>query len=245
VSEAIHLWTVRLHASDEEADALETVLSPDELERRRQFKFPVLRNRFAVSRAALRILLARELSALPQDLKFNYGRYGKPYLPGASDLQFNSSHTDDLFACAMTRGSEIGLDIEKLKALPDAVQLAQSYFCPEELQQLSDLPTEEQQAAFFRCWTRKEAYLKAVGTGLSTDLNSFRVTMRPGDPPRLVHIDHQVSRAADWNLHDLDGIPGHAGAIAYSGEPKSIVRHPVWTPAELLSSVSREQRGSL
>ena len=202
-----------------------------------QFKFEHLQHAFAVSRAALRILLAQRLSVSPRAVQFAYGPYGKPRVEHPF-LRFNSSHTAELFACAVTEECELGIDIERLKPMPDAEQIARSYFCPEEVAEFVTLVSPEQQeAAFFRCWTRKEAYLKATGTGLSTDLNSFQVTLLPGDPPAFVHVQNSTAEARYWTLQDLSGIAGHAGAIAYRHSPLPLQQHDTLTAEGLLKLV--------
>lgn len=238
----IHLWTVRLEASAAQVEPLTKLLSPDESARMRQFKFDSLQSRFAVSHAALRLILSRYLDIAPVTFVFAYGKNGKPYLED-SLFYFNSSHTDELFACAVTVQCDVGLDIEKIKPMPDGEQIARSYFCPEELEEFLALEGEEQQAAFFRCWTRKEAYLKATGTGLSTDLNSFQVTLRAQYPARLLHIDHNRRAASRWTIQDLDSIPGHAGALAYKDQPRTVLRQPMMTVEDLLELTNGEPDG--
>lgn len=223
---SIAIWIVRLQASDGQIKQLAALLSPDEKARRDRFVGKHLQDAFTISRGALRIVLGRALSLKPNALQFSYGRYGKPRLEHSSSLHFNSSHTRELVACAVTEGCEIGIDIEKIESLPDAEAIAQSYFCPEELADLHTLQSkEEQQAAFYRCWTRKEAYLKAIGTGLSTDLNSFGVTLLPDTKPAFIHVGHSHEEAKHWTLQDLGPIPGHSSAIAYRDQPRHLLWH--------------------
>jgi 4'-phosphopantetheinyl transferase len=229
----IDIWTVRLDASELPPRELIELLSPDEQNRMQQFKFEHRQHAFALSRAALRILLAQRLPIAPRAIEFVYGPYGKPRVEHPS-LRFNSSHTSELFACALNEECDIGIDIERTKPLPDAEQIARSYFCPEEVAEFVTLGSEQQEAAFFRCWTRKEAFLKATGTGLSTDLNSFGVTLLPNDPPAFVHVHHSKMEARQWTLQDLSDIPGHTGAVAYRHSPLPLQQHETLTAEDLL-----------
>ncbi|WP_313135546.1 4'-phosphopantetheinyl transferase family protein [Paracoccus jeotgali] len=200
---SLDLWQWRLDGRDA------CDLSADEQARAARFVFDRDRARYIAGRAALRRILGRYLGRAPRDIRFRYGAFGRPLVAG---LSFNLSHTGDLAALVVAPVADLplGIDIETVRPIEMAV--AEAHFAAPEMATLRALPDAGQQAAFYRCWTRKEAYLKAIGTGLSTDLSSFCVTLAPGDPPRL------LSCAGDepgrWTLLDLATPEGIAGALA-------------------------------
>lgn len=197
---SVDLWQWRLTDPDTR------YLSPDEHARAARFVFARDRDRYVAGRARLRHILGGYLQTLPQDVRFDYGAHGRPAVRG---IDFNLSHTDDLAMLAVARDLVLGVDIEAVRPITD---LPTTQFSPAEQRALAALPTPLQREAFFRCWTRKEAWLKAKGTGLATDLASFEVTLAPGDPPRLLRCDGDD--AAAWVLCDLSPAPGIAGALA-------------------------------
>jgi 4'-phosphopantetheinyl transferase len=231
----IAIWIVSLQATNEQKEQLAALLSSDEKTRKDRFVGKPLQDAFTMSRGALRVILGQALAMKPDAVQFQYGRHGKPQLAQSSSWCFNSSHTNELFSCALTRDCEIGIDIEQTKPLPDAEAIARSYFCPEELADLHTLSNnEEQQEAFYRCWTRKEDYLKATGTGLWTDLNSFQVTLLPHADPAFIHVGHSDEEAKHWTIQELSDIPGHSGAIAYRDRPRRLQRSSIFTVGQLL-----------
>ena len=223
----VHLWIVRLEASEENFARALACLAPEETARFQRFHFEKHRRAFALGRAALRELLGSYVGMEPAAVRFEYGPQGKPALAGAltSDaclLRFNVSNSGNLAAYAFTMGCEIGVDIEQHRALHDFENIARRFFSPEETAELLELPEEEKTEAFFHCWSRKEAYIKAMGGGLSIPLDSFRVTLRPGDAARMVSLDGSADAARGWSMHDFDPAPECAGAIAYPDTPRSI-----------------------
>lgn len=199
------------------------VLSPDEAARAARFVFDRDRDRYVAGRSALRRILSRYLDLSPDAVAFTYGPNGRPSVAG---LTFNLSHTGDLAALvvAWDEGIALGVDIEAAREIEPGV--AEAHFTAGELATLRSLSPSEWRAGFFRCWTRKEAYLKAWGTGLATDLSSFEVTLGPGDAPRLRRCDSGT--AAEWILLDFTPADGVAGAIAVraTGRPVRVTRCP-------------------
>ncbi len=226
-SDEVEVSTVRLGASETVIERLSDVLASDELERAARFRFLRLRERYIQARATLRYLLAPHVGCSPKDLVFSYGVGGKPSVQGNASLRFNVSHSFDVAVYAVGWGCELGVDVEQIRPLKDLDALAAHYFCPEEHGDLTRLASDERVPAFFRCWTRKEAYVKAVGDGLGIALDSFRVTLLPGAPAAFVHIGHVT--AHDWRLHDLAPVPGYAGALAYRGALRRLVMRPPTT----------------
>jgi len=232
----VDVWAVQLFAPDTVVERCLAVLSPDERARAERFVFQRHRRAFVLSRGILRRLLGRYTSQTPAAIGFSYGRKGKPcLLELARHIQFNCSHSADMTLYAMTRHCDLGVDVEKIRPLQDVAEIAQPFFCPEEVRELFSLPAAEREAVFFRCWTRKEAYIKAVGDGLAIPLDSFRLTMAPGDPAGFVHFDNDATLAREWTLHDFPAIPGYASAIAYRDAPRPLRWDRVMTAAEILA----------
>jgi 4'-phosphopantetheinyl transferase len=231
----VHLWLVRLDASEDNFAQSLAWLSPDEIDRAERFRFPRHRRAFVLGRAALRALLASYLGVEPAGVHFAYGSQGKPALADAAcALRFNASNSNDLAACAFTTGCEIGIDIEQHRPLHNLESIADRFFAPEEAADLRKLPEADKTSAFFHCWTRKEAYIKAMGGGLSIPLDSFQVTLQSGVAARMVSLEGSTDRARAWTLHDFDPAPEYAGAIAYRDAPRSIRAGTVISIDELL-----------
>lgn len=187
-------------------------LSLEERERAARFRFDRDRNRFIACRGSLRELLATKLRADPVSVRFLYGRFGKPMLEH-SHIRFNVSHTHGMAMIAITQGREVGCDIERIDPSFAGEQIPERFFSPYEIRALRALPETDQCDAFFRCWTRKEAYIKACGMGVSLALDSFDVTLGPDQPAALL-------RGADgWTLHAMDAPEGYAAAVVLADQP--------------------------
>jgi 4'-phosphopantetheinyl transferase len=212
-----HVWRASLAQPRSQVEALQDILSPDELVRANRFRFERDRWRFVVGRGFLRQILGTYLNVVPSQLEFIYQLSGKPELAGPggqSPLRFNLSHSCDLVVYAVTLDRRIGIDIESVRRTVDVEAIAQRSFSPAEAQSLCSLPPEEQQAAFFTCWTRKEAYLKATGMGLSRPLDQFTVSTLPTEPARLLEVPLDPDEPQRWVLNDLPLGAGYAGAMA-------------------------------
>jgi 4'-phosphopantetheinyl transferase len=230
----VHVWPISIQAPDSVVERFQPLLSPDETDRAARFRFENLRHSFILARGALRILLARYLKSLPQAVAFTYGSKGKPALAPPARLQFNASHSGDLALFAFTMDCEIGIDVEVIRPMPDMENIAKRFFCAEEAAELLSLPDGQREHGFFLCWTRKEAYIKATGDGLSAPLDAFRVTLRRGDPAVVVHLAGDPVAAQAWTLHDLQPGPGFAAALAYRDEPRSLQLFNRISPKQLL-----------
>jgi len=237
----IHVWPVQLVAPDTVVERCFVLLSSDERARAERFVFEHHRCAYVLSRGILRALLGRYISLQPADIHFSYGSKGKPHLcEFASQIRFNCSRSDGMALYAMTRHCDVGIDIEKIRPLQGMEQIALNFFCPEETRELLSLTPAERQEAFFRCWSRKEAYIKAVGDGLSIPLDGFRVTLTPGCPVEFVHLGDDRALANEWALHDFTAIDDYAAAIAYHEAPRPIRAAPVMTVPEVLASLSEK-----
>ena len=180
------------------------------------------------------MLLGHYLNSPPGDIQFSYGAKGKPSLAVSARVQFNMSHSGDLAMFAFTLDCEIGVDVEAIRPMPDMEVVAERFFCAEETAELMSLPAGQRDDAFFLCWTRKEAYIKATGEGLSTPLDAFRVTLRPGEPARFVHFALDPVAAQAWSLHDLKPALQYAAALAYRDAPRPLETFRVINPKQLL-----------
>ena len=222
---ALHLWTSGLDRSPAEVEALASTLSSDERERAGRFHFERDRRRFTVGRGFLRTLLAQYLGRSAAALEFRYGPHGKPELAGrgaVSGLRFNLSHSGGRALCALASDVAVGADLELTRSLDNLEGLAATVFSAGELATLHALPAPERQAAFYRCWTRKEAFIKALGDGLSCPLDRFDVTLAPGEPARLLRIAGDPDGPERWSLHSFeDG--EWVGAVAVAGPIDSLV----------------------
>lgn len=231
---AVHIWTLRTIASDSRTAELEQLLAEDERARAARFRFEHLRRSFMLTRGVLRCLLGRYLQCRPDSIGFNYGSKGKPSVDSAAGLMFNTTHSGGLAAFAFTLGCEIGLDLEHVRPIKDAQSIANHFFCPEEAAEIMSLSPSERDAGFFRCWTRKEAYIKAIGDGLSAPLDDFRVTLQLNEPPRFIHLARNAEAAQAWTLHDLSLESTYAAALAYEDRPRSLSVFRILDPSEIL-----------
>jgi 4'-phosphopantetheinyl transferase len=210
----VDVWSVQLDCSPAYIAVLLHTLSEDECERADRFYFERDRRRFTCARGALRRLLAAYLDTEPSELTFSYGPNGKPALSGrfAHALTFNVSHSHELALVAIGRDVEMGVDVEAVRSMNDADDIASRFFSPRETAQLRALPDAVRTEAFFACWTRKEAYLKALGSGLAKPLDEFDVAFAPGESPALcVHGDERET--ARWSIRGLAPAPGYTGAL--------------------------------
>jgi 4'-phosphopantetheinyl transferase len=231
----IDVWPVHVAVQPCELAEFERYLDQKEVAKARLFRFEHLRQRYAVIHGLLRILLGRYLREHPTNLLFSTGPNGKPRLEPLRRIQFNISHSDDIALFGFTTGCEIGVDVEKLRPVDDFVQIARRFFSPDETNEVMSTGPEDLRPAFFRCWTRKEAYLKAVGAGLQTPLDSFRVSINPPEPARLIHVNGSPEAAATWTLESIDSVPCCAAAVAYRSPRRKLHLMPLVSPASFLS----------
>ena len=174
--------------------------------------------RSACARGILRDILGRYLDSEPRELQFRYGPHGKPALCGAvgAPVAFNVSHSHDLALFAFSGGRDLGVDIEAIRPMPDGEDIASRFFSAREVACLRSLPAAIRNAAFFTCWTRKEAYLKALGDGLARPLDGFDVTFGPGEAARLT-VAGDAGESARWSVAPLPAPAGYAAAVVAEG----------------------------
>jgi len=214
----VHVWQASLEGDTTD---LQNLLSIDERERANRFHFDEHRQKFIIARGTLRLILARYLACQPQSIKFNYNAHGKPALAEPFNeipLQFNLSHTHTLALYGVTLKKPIGIDVEYTQRAIEINQIAKHFFSPNETLALNKLPLREQKQAFFNCWTRKEAYIKAKGKGLTIPLDSFDVSLNPQDPAELIEIRNDVTTTNDWALYALNLQKDYVGALVVAGD---------------------------
>ena len=212
----------RLDEEGEPLDAAERVLSKDELARAARFRFERDRDAFVRARAFLRRTLGSALLQDPKALEFLVGPFGKPALANARGLEFNLSHSGALALCAHAWGRPVGVDVEEHRAGVEGLDVAELFFTPREIETLRALPEEERAHGFFLCWTRKEAYVKARGEGLSISLAGFHVSCTPGAPATIVGVGDAAPEVARWSIANLDVGPGYSAAVAAYGNGWSL-----------------------
>jgi 4'-phosphopantetheinyl transferase len=220
VDNEVHVWRAQLDVPSPQVQGLRGILTDDELDRANRFSFEIDRQRFIAARGTLRSILSRYITICPGHLRFYYNQYGKPFLAPAfsSDLlNFNLSHSASMAVYAITRNMEIGVDIERVCSDVEYEEIADRFFSANEMAVLRTIPTEKKLEAFYHCWTRKEAYIKAHGKGLSLPLDSFDVSFAPWEPPMLLITKDEPQARSLWTLLDLKPGPGYMGALAVKG----------------------------
>jgi 4'-phosphopantetheinyl transferase len=215
--EEVHVFYASLEVSDPRLKTLETTLFPYEQARADKFHFSKDREQFIVGRGILREIIGAYLKKDPSMLVFKYNSYGKPFLLDDScviDLSFNLSHSQDVALYAFTRGRNVGIDIEYMRSDVVEDSTAEHTFSKNEVAVLRGLPRDIQTRAFFNCWTRKEAFIKAKGQGLSIALDQFDVSIIPGEPAKLLKTEWDADEKNRWTLEELDVGPEYAASLA-------------------------------
>lgn len=217
----VQLWRVDLEAIGTDEARWRQLLSSDELARASRFHFSRDRQRFVAARAVLRRILASYLATDPNPLSFSYSTKEKPSLGPVhvgSGITFNVSHSRGIALLAFSRRREIGIDVEQVRRDADLEAIARRFFSGREQSQLAALPAEEKVDAFFRCWTRKEAYIKATGDGLSLPLSQFDVSLAAGEKNALLETRPDGSEAGRWLLQEVPAGPGYIAALCVRGQ---------------------------
>ena len=222
----VHVWCLALDLPQAAVDGLRAFLSADEQARAARYLFDKHRRRFIACRGQVRRILAGYLSANPAEICFFYGPKGKPALArpwSDSAIQFNVSDSHELALCAVVMNRDLGVDLEYVRQPSDFDGLAERFFAAREVDVLRSLPNDRRLEAFFNCWTRKEAVLKAVGIGLGMPLNRVEVTLAPLDPARVLVYADEPAASVPWWLQSLEPAGGYVGAVACRGSPLEVV----------------------
>ena len=214
----VHVWRSCLTFEPAQLQILATLLCEEERARHDHMAFQRNRDQFTAAHGLLRLLLGRYAALAPEKLRFQEGPNGKPYLKGeGADLCFNLSHADDLALLAVARRRELGVDVERISPGACDEELVARLFAAGEIRTLHSLPQQQRPAAFFRCWTRKEAFVKALGRGLSLDLKAFEVSLAPDQPPTILYADGANIDPEHWRMCDVDPGPSYTAALCCEG----------------------------
>jgi 4'-phosphopantetheinyl transferase len=222
-SHEVHVFAASLESAPGSSPECWGDLSADEQARANRYATPELRARYVMARGILRRLLSAYLPIAAREIVFGYGAHGKPHLVGTARLAFNVSHADDRAIYAVTADREVGIDIESTARAVDIDGVARTAFSPHECETLAALPAEARRAAFFRLWTRKEAYIKTRGEGFAYPTRSFSVS-HCADDDALIGDERAFDAPRRWRVRGLDAPPGFAAAVAAEGRDWSVLR---------------------
>lgn len=213
----VHLWCASLQSFSVMTKTLMALLSKDEITRADRFRSTANRDFFTIGRGLLRSILSSYTGVQPQSIEFYYNEFGKPFLLLKSDqtpLAFNLSHSEDLAVYGVSYIKRIGVDIERIRRNLEYKELAQQFFSETEYKAFELLPEESKCDAFFRCWTRKESYVKALGKGMSIPLNQFDVSLAPYECTELIHTKVERETSVGWHIYSLESIVNYTIALA-------------------------------
>jgi 4'-phosphopantetheinyl transferase len=228
--DAVHVWRARLDRAAEYAAIFHSLLSPDESAKVARFLFEEDRTRALISRGLLRMLLGHYLTVPAASLRFDYSPFGKPGLANIeTPLRFNVSHSGELLLVGFSLERALGVDVERIRENTKVLEIAQRFFSENERSVLAALPASLQRDAFFACWTRKEAYIKAKGEGLSLPLDAFDVSFLADQPAKLIATRPDAAEAERWDLRDIEVAEGYKAALAVEGRGW-ILDCRDWTP---------------
>jgi len=213
----VHVWQVMLE--DRLADSLKHLLSGDEVSRANRFHFAKDRNDFIAARGLLRTPLAVYLDTNADELQFSYAEKGKPYLEQSlrCGIHFNLAHSHGRALYAFSTFRRLGVDLEFIREDLAQDKIAERFFSPREIETLRTVPAEFRKAAFFNCWTRKEAYIKARGEGLSMPLDEFDVSLAPGEPAALLRNHKEPAEIDRWSMRSIPVTSGYVAALVAEG----------------------------
>jgi 4'-phosphopantetheinyl transferase len=226
----IHVWRINLARPPAETARLKNILSAAEKKSAARFHFAHDQRRFVVRRAVLRQLLAAQLGLRPEEIKIDSAHFQKPKIIAAQNprrLQFSSSHSGDWALIALAQNCEVGVDVEQCRPLPDAADFVKNYFSDWEIAEFARLSAPARTEGFFNCWTRKEAFVKALGLGFAYPLKQFSVTLAPGQPAALVEVAGDANAREKWRMVSLDVAPACAAALVFEAG-LSAVRYFDW-----------------
>jgi 4'-phosphopantetheinyl transferase len=234
-SHDVHVWSLRLDLSPAVQDRLEGVLSASEAARAGRFVDAASRRRSVAAHGLLRVVLSGYLGRHPGDVALEVGRGGKPRLAEQAGPRFSLSHAGARGLLAVSADREVGVDIERIGAIDDVEGLAEVCFSPVERAALSAVPAAQRGRAFYVGWTRKEAFLMVIGEGLARPLDSFAVTLTPGEPERLLGVRGAPEASRRYTLRALEPAAGYVGAVAVDGPGLTTAWRPWRTLAALLA----------
>jgi 4'-phosphopantetheinyl transferase len=220
-----HVWKASLDQPADMIAKLAPLLSRDEYQRAERFRHSADRRRFIAGRGILRKVISAYLAFPPDEVRFTYNEYGKPFIStdqNRGGLSFNLSHSNGMALYAVARGRRIGIDIEYMREDFATLEVAERFFSKDEFEALKSAARDQRTKAFFNCWSRKESYIKALGMGISYPLDSFTVSL--GAAPALLKVDADVAEAARWNMYELDVGERYSAALIVENPPVSLRR---------------------
>jgi 4'-phosphopantetheinyl transferase len=218
-----HVWRASLDQPADTAAKLAPLLSQYECQRAERFHRRTDRRRFIAARGILRKIISAYLALTPDEVRFVYNKYGKPFISDDQNrgaLNFNLSHSNGMALYAVARGRRVGVDIEYMREDFATLEVAEGFFSKDEVEALKAAPVDRRTEAFFNCWSRKEAYIKAIGMGVSYPLDSFTVSL--GVAPALLKVDADATEAARWKMYGLGVAEGYAAALIVENPPVSL-----------------------
>jgi 4'-phosphopantetheinyl transferase len=221
----LHVWRASLNQDRTTILKLLSLLAPDERQRAEKYFRSIDRDRFIIARGVLRKILSAYLHIAPREVRFIYNEYGKPSLSTDQNhcaLSFNLSHSKSLALYAVARGRYLGIDIEYIREDFATLEIAGYFFSKAEVAALISLPTDQRTIGFFNCWSRKEAFIKAKGMGVSYPLDRFTVSLAPGEPPALLKVDDDEREVARWKMYELKPGAGYAAAMIATEPPVTL-----------------------
>lgn len=217
----INIWRIHLLQDEHVINSCRNLLSGDEIERANRFHFAKHRRRFVIARAAAREILGKYLEISPRKLIFSYGAKGRPEISNDLNkraMKFSLSHSRDLALLAIAQGLSLGIDVEFINGECATDDIAERVFAPREIRTLRSIIPTRRVEAFFSCWTRKEAYVKALGEGLGMPLKSFDVPFGPGVSAAVISVRMSAKDALTWSIYDINAAPGYKAALVIEGE---------------------------
>jgi 4'-phosphopantetheinyl transferase len=228
----VYLWFGSYNDMHVDFQRMHRLLSETERIRSEKYHFQNDRHRFILRRGMLRTMIGHYLSADPKEIRFGTNQYGKPFIENQDhegSLEFNQSYSEEMVVYTFSHNRRVGIDIEYMKPIKDMNAIVESNFSPHEKAEFNALPANQRLEAFYRCWTEKEAFLKALGDGLSRRLDQFDVSMMPGAPAALKRTVWDQEEAGRWSLASIHFVSGYAAALAVEG-PGRVLRYRQLTP---------------
>ena len=212
--EEVHIWRADLELDEYFQSSFLKLLSPDEKNRAQKFRFAKDSRNFIAARGILRSLIGKYLEINPAEISFQYSKFGKPGIANNNSLQFNISHSQNIALFAFTKKFNIGVDVEFVNPNIEVKDIAAKFFSTNEIMNLLALPEQQQALGFFNCWTRKEAFIKAVGEGLSFPLDKFEVSLEPGKPAKLLATHWDPKAVSKWSMYSMSPGANFVGSLA-------------------------------
>ncbi|MHA4844102.1 4'-phosphopantetheinyl transferase family protein [Flavitalea antarctica] len=213
----VHVWRADLEIDERTKTSLLTLLSPDEKNRAQKFRFAKDSRNFIAARGILRLLIGKYLAINPAEFSFQYSKFGKPGIANNNTLHFNISHSQNIALFAFSKRFNIGVDVEFVNPDIEVRDIARNFFSTNEIRKLLALPGNQQALGFFNCWTRKEAFIKAVGEGLSFPLDKFEVSLEPDKPAALLATDWDPEEVSKWSVYSLFPGANFVGCLVIEG----------------------------